>query len=116
MLYSLTKEQLRKIRRSPFLLDFKNAEMLFATFETDADIVKRILPRPLLPSSDNSATVFVAKYPETNFGCVYNEGALLVDCEYKGERGAYCLSMPVDDDMALIGGREIFGYPKNNRR
>ncbi len=24
----------------------------------------------------------------------------------------YCLSMPVDDDMAMAGGREAFGYPK----
>jgi acetoacetate decarboxylase len=24
----------------------------------------------------------------------------------------YCLSMPVDDDMAMAGGREVFGYPK----
>jgi acetoacetate decarboxylase len=24
----------------------------------------------------------------------------------------YCLAMPVDDDMAMAGGREVFGYPK----
>jgi acetoacetate decarboxylase len=112
MLYSLTDEQLRKIKNSHFLSNFKNAEMLFATFETEAEVVKKILPSPLAPSADNSASAFVAKYPETNFGCVYNEGALFVNCQYKGERGAYCLSMPVDDDMALIGGRETYGYPK----
>jgi acetoacetate decarboxylase len=112
MLYSLTNEELKKIKNSHFLPNFKNAEMLFATFETEAGVVKKILPSPLAPSADNSASAFVAKYPETNFGCVYNEGALFVNCQYKGERGAYCLSMPVDDDMALIGGRETYGYPK----
>lgn len=112
MLFSLNKEQQRKIRSSHILPEFKNAEMLFATFETDADIVKKVLPSPLVPSAESSAFAFVARYPETNFGCVYNEGALFVGCEYKAERGVYCLSMPVDDDMALIGGRETYGYPK----
>jgi acetoacetate decarboxylase len=112
MLYSLSEEEQRKIKNSPFLPDFKNAEMLFAVFETEAGIVKSILPSPLVPSNDNTASAFVARYPETNFGCVYNEGALFINCEYKGERGTYCLSMPVDDDMALIGGRETYGYPK----
>ena len=33
----------------------------------------------------------------------------------KGEKkgaGWYCLPMPVDDDAAIIGGRERFGFPK----
>lgn len=112
MLYSLTKDQLDKLQNTHLLADFNNAEMLVANFETDEAVAKRILPKPLVFSSENIATAFIAKYPETNFGCVYNEGALFINCEYKGERGFYCLSMPVDDDMALIGGREQFGYPK----
>ena len=31
---------------------------------------------------------------------------------HNGEEGVYCLSMPVNNDMALILGRETFGYPK----
>ena len=112
MLYSLGKEELAMLRDTHLVYDFANAEMLVATFRTDSAIAKEIVPRPLAPIAETLATVFVARYPETNFGCVYNEGALFVHCEYKGERGLYCLSMPVDDDMAMIGGREQFGYPK----
>ena len=112
MLYSLTEEQLGKLRNAYLLPDFPNAEMLFATFGTHYEIASEIVPRPLSPTREALATVFVAGYPETNFGCVYNEGALFIHCEYKGEKGLYCLSMPVDDDMAMIGGREQFGYPK----
>lgn len=32
--------------------------------------------------------------------------------DFKGEEGIYCLAMPVTDDMALVAGREVFGYPK----
>lgn len=112
MLYSLKKDQLDKLLNSYFLADFLNAEMLFAIFRTAPDIVQEILPQPLKPSLDAYGIAFVARYSDTNFGCVYNEGALFLNCEFKGERGIYCLSMPVDDDMAMIGGREFYGYPK----
>lgn len=112
MLYSLDKDQVNKLTNTYTLPDFPNAEMLFAIFKTDPAIVREILPRPLKPPSDAYGIVFVASYPETNFGCVYHEGALFLNCEFKGERGAYCLSMPVDDDMAMVGGREYYGYPK----
>jgi acetoacetate decarboxylase len=112
MLYSLKRDQLDKLSNTHFLADFLDAEMLVATFRTDPSIVKEIVPRPLVPTREPLATAFVAKYPKTNFGCVYNEGALFVHCQFKGEKGLYCLSMPVDDDMAMIGGREQFGYPK----
>ncbi len=112
MLYNLSKDQLDKVMKTNKLSEFSRAEMLLASFQTDAEVVHKILPKPLKPAPKPSASAFVARYPQTNFGCVYNEGALFLDCDFKGERGTYCLSMPVDDDMAMIGGREIFGYPK----
>ena len=71
-----------------------------------------ILPRPLRSPTNPLALAFVARYPETSFGTVYNEGALFVQAEHRGRSGMYCVSMPVDDDMAMAGGREVFGYPK----
>ncbi len=112
MLYRLTEKELALLQQSYLLPSFPNAEMLVATFRTDAAVVAEIVPRPLLPTSDPLATAFVARYPETNFGLVYNEGALFVHVQYRGERGVYCLAMPVDNDMAMIGGRETYGYPK----
>jgi len=112
MLYNLKKEELKKMKSSHVMPEFKNAEMLSATYLTDANLVKEILPKPLVPAEIPLVNVFVARYPETNFGCVYNEGALLLHCKHMKERGFYCLSMPVDDDMAMIGGRENYGYPK----
>lgn len=112
MSYYLEKHDLKKLRKAFFMPEFRNAEILTATYATDEYAVKRALPKPLLPAKKPLATAFVARYPETNFGCVYNEGALLLHCRHKEENGLYCLSMQVDDDMALIGGRERFGYPK----
>ncbi len=112
MLYSLNKDQVEKLAAAGSLADFTNAEMVLVIFKTDPNLVREILPLPLTPAPEAHGIAFVASYPETNFGCVYREGALFLNCEFKGERGFYCLSMPVDDDMAMVGGRESFGYPK----
>lgn len=104
---------LRKlIAAEPFLTEFVGAEILTVRFRTDPEVVASVLPRPLKAPAEPVGTAFVARYPETNFGVRYNEGALFLDATYKGERGSYCLAMPVDDDTAMIAGREVFGYPK----
>jgi len=92
--------------------DFYDAEMLTIAWGTKPQIVERLLPPPLKPTEEPIAIAFVAHYPRTNFGPSYYEGALFLQAEYNGEKGAYCLSMPVTGDMAMAGAREIYGYPK----
>jgi acetoacetate decarboxylase len=112
MLYALDRFQLKRIRRSEPVYEFRGAEMLTASFRTDLEVVRAILPAPLDAPDEPVAMAFIARYPETNFGISYSEGALFLRAVYKDEPGWYCLAMPVDNDMALIGGREQFGYPK----
>jgi len=91
---------------------FYDAEILTVYFETKPEVVKRLLPPPLKPAKDPFGGAFVANYPKTNFGVTYLESALFLLAEYNGVEGAYCLAMPVTNDMALVLGREVFGYPK----
>lgn len=93
-------------------VDFINAQMLTVSWETKPEVVARLLPPPLEPTDPPIAMAFVANYPETNFDCVYQETGLFLRAKYKGEEGGYCLSMPVTSDMAMAGGREVFGFPK----
>jgi acetoacetate decarboxylase len=58
------------------------------------------------------ASAYVAEFHGSSFCPPYNEAAVFIPVQYKGEAGSYCLSMPVDNDIAMIGGREIYGYPK----
>jgi len=96
--------------------EFYDAEMLAVVWETKPEIVARLLPPPLKPSSRPLALAFVANYPRTNFGVTYLEAALFLRAELNGEAGVYCLSMPVTNDMAMAGGREVYGYPKKIAR
>jgi acetoacetate decarboxylase len=113
MRFALDDEEVAKAKERALMeYVFYDAEMVYVMFRTDPDVVNRIVPEPLKPSAEPYAAAFVARYPKTNFGSVYNEAALFVTVEHAGEMGGYCLAMPVTEDMALIGGREVFGFPK----
>ena len=92
--------------------EFYDAEMLTIFFESKMETVQRLVPPPLKPHSGSTGMIFVANYPNTNFGVSYLESALFLDVIHNGDEGVYCLAMPVSNDMAMIGGRETFGYPK----
>jgi acetoacetate decarboxylase len=93
-----------------FLLGDVN--MVIAFFKTDPEIIKQVLPPPLTPGPEPIGYAYVAEFPKTNFGIIYNEAALFIPAQYQNENGNYCLSMPVDNDIAMAAGREVYGYPK----
>ncbi len=105
-----TPEQIMANTRATY--DFYDAQVLSIYWETKPEIIARILPPPLKPAPHPIASAFVAFYPSTNIGVTYKETALFIRATFNGEEGGYCLAMPVTNDMALIGGREIFGFPK----
>jgi acetoacetate decarboxylase len=92
--------------------EFFGAKMLTVVWETGPEVVRRLLPAPLEPMDRPLALAFVADYPRTNFSRPYQEAALLLEARHQGVTGSYCLAMPVTDDMAMAGGREVFGFPK----
>ncbi|MCA1292193.1 acetoacetate decarboxylase family protein [Paenibacillus sp. alder61] len=101
---------IRKFQERP--KTFYAAEVLTVYWETRREIVERILPAPLKAAQQPLVHAFVAHYPRTSFSLPYREAALFVLADYRGELGTYCLSMLVDDDMAMGLGREICGFPK----
>ena len=114
VLYDVDRAVLDPLRKNPPNAEFYGAQMLWVRFVTDAAVVRRCLPSGLQPAPDAVATAVVAHYPETNFGISYREGALLLPCRRGDELGVYCLAMPVDDDTALIAGRERYGFPRSS--
>jgi acetoacetate decarboxylase len=88
------------------------ARMAFADLPVDAAAVRGWLPPPLRLASPARATIFIADYPQTTFGSVYREAAVLLHVRLLGIPMVFCPWMVVDDDRALILGRELLGYPK----
>lgn len=92
--------------------EFYDAEMLWVVWETSPATVARLLPPPLKPVKRPLALALLSNYPRTDFGITYREVALALQAEFGGVEAPYIRAMHVTDDMALIGGREIWGYPK----
>ena len=99
-------------QRRPGRPRFYDAEVLRVYFVIKPEVLQRLLPPLLKPAAMPLGIVFLANYPRMNFGVPYLESAIFLSVDFNGEMGVYCLSMQVTDDMALILGRETFGYPK----
>ena len=79
------------------------------------DVAASWVPRPLRLAS-RVATVFTAYFPHTTFGSVYREAGLLLHVRHRCRRALFSPWMVVDDDVAMILGRELLGYPKKMAR
>jgi acetoacetate decarboxylase len=91
---------------------YRDAHYLAADVELDPAIARRWLPSPLRLATPHRARVFTAYFPHNTFGSVYREAGVFVDVMHRFTRAIYCPWMIVDDDVALITGRELLGYPK----
>src|SRR5262245_15254611 len=91
---------------------YLDAHYLVADVELDPDLARRWVPRPLTLATPARASIFTAWFPTTTFGSSYREAGILLHVEHAGRPAVYSPWMLVDDDVALILGRELLGYPK----
>ncbi|MDY6905756.1 MAG: acetoacetate decarboxylase family protein [Thermodesulfobacteriota bacterium] len=92
---------------------WEDANFVLADIPVRPDAARKILPWYLRPVEPCRATFFFAQYPRTAFTRSYNEAALLLHVRHLlYGKGVHCPWMIVDDDTALIYGRELLGYPK----
>jgi acetoacetate decarboxylase len=90
-----------------------NAQLVLADVPLDFREVKRILPWGMRPSSPPMGTLFFANYPVVSYPLFpYKEAALMVHVRTPLGRGRHCCWIIVDDDPAMILGREMLGFPK----
>ncbi|QKV74024.1 acetoacetate decarboxylase family protein [Amycolatopsis sp. Hca4] len=99
-------------RQGPGTLKYRNAKFLSVTVPVDRQRCDALLPTGLRMGEDATALLFVADYPWTNFNSVYREAALFLNVKHGPFRAAHCPWIVVDEDTALIGGRETLGFPK----
>ncbi|MBM7367269.1 acetoacetate decarboxylase family protein [Gordonia hydrophobica] len=92
---------------------YRDAHYFTATVEVDVAAMAPWLPSGVRAVSPGRADVFTAWFPDCTYGSVYHEAGIFVHIKTIGGRtGIHCPWMIVDDDVALILGRELLGYPK----
>jgi acetoacetate decarboxylase len=93
---------------------WSDASVLAADLEVDDKAARSWLPGWLRILEPARATVFVADYPNQLPSGVdpYRETAILLHVRLGKSEGVFCPWMLVDDDAAMLLGRESLGYPK----
>jgi acetoacetate decarboxylase len=92
-----------------------NVQSLRALYETEPEIAKALLPRPLVPAP--SPEIFVqfanvAMHLSEDRTVEIGAATVGVACSYEGRPGYYVLAMPMEGEFVVIGGREKYGEPK----
>jgi hypothetical protein len=83
-----------------------NAHMLAVEVAVSREAAASLLPAALRPSDPPTATLFVADYPETAFGSVYREAAVLLHAVDSEGPGVEILRLE-----ATLGGAETNSDP-----
>jgi len=91
---------------------YRDAVFFAVRVALDERAARRWLPPGVALASPATATVFAAHFPHTSFGSVYDEAGVFFHVKRRFRNAVFCPWMVVTDDVALIVGRELLGYPK----
>jgi len=91
---------------------WEDAHFILADMPLKVRETEKILPWGIKLTDPPLATLFIADYHKTGFTIPYRESAVLIHVKTPLGTGVHCCWMPVDDDTALIYGRELLGYQK----
>lgn len=94
---------------------YRDARAMTITYETDAEAAASLLPEGVELPLPAQASLMVVEYPTSTFG-PYNEAILVIHCSWQGEAQIYVAHIVVDAVPPLVGGREIWGFPKKLAR
>jgi len=94
---------------------YRDCRILVLTLRSDPDVVKRLVPAPLVPNADGVVMMWLGNMRAVDpFELEYLEYGLGVPVEHDGRHGIFCTHLYLDDDTAIAGGREIWGWPKKH--
>ena len=90
----------------------ERAEMLIIECIADADELARVTPSFCEPGQHNRVRVFFTNNSQPPNSLSFREVGLIQEVRYGTETVQTMPYLWVSDDMAMLGGRELFGMPK----
>jgi acetoacetate decarboxylase len=90
---------------------YRDVHALTIHYETDARAAATMLPEGVELPLPAQAALLVVRYPSSTFG-PYNEAILGIRCRWQETDHLYIAQIVVDTVPPLVGGREIWGFPK----
>jgi acetoacetate decarboxylase len=95
--------------RPPF--EYREARQMTVVFRTDPDVLRELVPSPLIPNEDATMFASSSEFLCTAFGR-YREAHILTHATFEGRLVNFSIYLILDSDVATGAGREIWGFPK----
>ncbi|MCP5042461.1 MAG: acetoacetate decarboxylase family protein [bacterium] len=95
--------------KPPF--EYREAKQMTVAFQTDPDVLRELVPAPLVPNEDATIMVSSAEFLSSGFGR-YLEAHVFTHATLEGRLVNFSLYLVLDSDVAIGAGREIWGFPK----
>lgn len=105
-------EEIRELQSLYAAPRFWDGRYLTFWFETDADVLRALLPPPLEPTGEPLATAWIGQVGDSDCVGGFLGAALFLRAHYGDIEGNYCLAMPMSTAEAVTFGRELYGEPK----
>lgn len=94
---------------------FKDNNSISIVFKTNPEVLKELLPPRLLPNPDSFAFFYVGELKVVSpVKGTYKEAGIGIPVLFDGMPGNYYVYLYLDTAMAIIPGREIWGWPKKD--
>lgn len=91
---------------------YKDTLSLNIVFKTDPDLLERLTPPPLKPNTNHLMIFYIGFFQFADYDLSYHEAGLLIPVTYSGQNGTYPIVLYLDQVNPIVGGREIYGWPK----
>jgi acetoacetate decarboxylase len=91
----------------------KDNKVIRIVFRTSAEILRELVPEPLLPNPDQLAFIYIDDiHIVAPVKINYLEVGIGIPALFDGALGYYFAFLYLDSPLAIITGREIWGWPK----
>ena len=90
---------------------FVDREFLVITYRTDPEKLRAVVPEPLEIDEPLVKFEFIRMPDSTGFGD-YTESGQVIPVRLGNETGSYSHAMYLNDGPPILGGRELWGFPK----
>lgn len=90
----------------------ERAEMMIIECQADARELARITPSRCDPSGKSTVKVFFTNNRQPPNSIRFSEAGIMQEVLHGGERMMTIPYLWVSDDLAMLGGRELYGMPK----
>jgi acetoacetate decarboxylase len=96
---------------SPPPYEYRDGWSQLIIFRSDPAAIAQYVPSPLMAESSGTMTMMISRFFASGFG-EYHEATLCALATFDGRPVNHPLYLALDSDIALGGGREIWGWPK----